>query len=113
MSKYNRQYYEKHREEKARWQKEHRPKLRERQRRRKQEFVMQKGGKCEKCGYDSNYAVLGFHHLNGRKVKGKRQELASENPQTDKFNIDEVVLVCSNCHGEIHHPEFQILKVSP
>ena len=110
MSEYNKEYYRNHREEKLQWQRENRPRIRENQRRRKQEFVVQKGGRCEKCGYDRNYAALGFHHPNSRK--GNRRELASENPQTDKFNIDEVILVCRNCHIEIHHPELQVLKVS-
>jgi hypothetical protein len=110
-SEYNKKYYAEHREQKLKWQRENRSRIRENQRRTKQEFVMQKGGRCEKCGYDNNGAVLGFHHFNGRKVKGKRTELASENPHSKQFNISEVILVCSNCHGEIHHPEFQVLKV--
>ena len=29
----------------------------------KQKAIEYKGGKCEICGYDKNYAALEFHHL--------------------------------------------------
>ncbi len=31
---------------------------------RKYEYVIKRGGKCEHCGYDKNLAVLEFHHRN-------------------------------------------------
>jgi len=113
MSKYNKKYYAEHREQKLKWQRENKDKIRARQRKRKHGLVMRKGGKCERCGYDKNYAALVFHHPNGRKGawKGGVGLLSSEDPQNSAFHIDEVVLVCENCHKELHYPELQILKV--
>lgn len=31
---------------------------------RKYEYVVKRGGKCEHCGYDKNLSALEFHHRN-------------------------------------------------
>ena len=61
------------------------------------------GNKCSVCGYDKCSEALEFHH---------------KNPETKEFNIsgfhclswekiqeelDKCILVCSNCHREIHY----------
>jgi len=110
MREYYKEYYQKNIElfrERGRRNKEKRI---ERTRKLKQKLVEQKGGKCERCGYDKNYAALVFHHPNERKGKmnKKRQGLIpSENPQSSKFDIKAVTLVCENCHKEIHFPDLQ------
>lgn len=62
----------------------------------------EKGGACFQCGYNKNYAALHFHHmtpadksftLSGTKVKLLQKE------------ADKCVLLCSNCHTELHHPQ--------
>lgn len=102
---YNQQYrmlhYEEMRQQKKKWIQKQRLQWRK----RKQQLVELKGGKCVRCGYSENYGALIFHHPNGRKGK------LSENPWNNKFNIEEVVLVCRNCHEVIHHPELQVLQV--
>ena len=82
-----------------------------RKRRKKQELVNLCGGKCSTCGYHKNYASLAFHHIN---------------PSTKSFNINQLnmnkypwkrilkevkkcILLCHNCHYELHHPELSIL----
>ena len=115
QKKYNRTYYIKHQDKIKRLSREYLPKQKANHRKRKLKQVELKGGKCERCGYDKNYAALVFHHPNGRKGgwKGGVGLLSSEDPQNSAFSIDEVVLVCENCHKELHHPELQVLKVSP
>lgn len=73
--------------------------------RRKQlrhEIVLYKGGKCEICGYDKCEAALEFHHLNPDE---KEFQLSSGNTcslEKMKKEADKCILVCANCHREIH-----------
>jgi len=106
MHEYMRNYYIKNKEAILDKQRQDPARQRGRKRKRKEELVKRKGGKCVRCGYDKNFAALVFHHPNGRKGSCARI-LPSENPASGKFNIDEVVLVCENCHKELHHPECQ------
>ena len=65
--------------------------------------VEYKGGKCEKCGYDKCIGALEFHHLDPSQkdfgIGGKRQTAAWG---TIKQEVDKCILVCANCHREIH-----------
>lgn len=73
--------------------------------------VEYKGGKCILCGYNRCVFSLDFHHLNPEEkefaISGNLKSFESL-----KSELDKCILVCRNCHGEIHaglHPE--ILKV--
>ena len=60
------------------------------------------GGKCSICGYDRCVDALEFHHKN---PKEKDFKLGSGNTMSWKEYKSEAmkcVLVCSNCHKEIH-----------
>lgn len=77
----------------------------DRQRVFKKKCVDYKGGKCCICGYDKYIGSLQFHHLD----PSKKDFSISEQRRTsvDRFNIvidelDKCILVCSNCHCEIH-----------
>lgn len=65
--------------------------------------VEYKGGKCEICGYDKYVGALEFHHLNpdekefGIALKGYTRSF-----EKVKKEIDKCIMVCSNCHKEIH-----------
>lgn len=63
-----------------------------------------KGNKCQCCGYDKCEAALEFHHLDpaqkdfnisDRDIKLNWDEIKNE--------LDKCILVCSNCHKEIHN----------
>jgi hypothetical protein len=62
------------------------------------------GGSCQICGYDKYIGNLVFHHLiPSHKTSGVSRLINS----TAAWSIilkeaDKCVLVCSNCHGEIH-----------
>ena len=63
--------------------------------------VEYKGGKCLICGYDKCLSALEFHHLNPNE---KDFQVSGKSISWDKIKneLDKCVLVCSNCHQEIH-----------
>lgn len=69
--------------------------------RRKIELVEYKGGKCEICGYDKSIRALQFHH---KSPKGKDFTISGKSYSKEKLikEVDKCILVCSNCHIEIH-----------
>ena len=75
----------------------------ERQRKLKKEMVDYKGGKCERCGYDKYIGALEFHHLNPEE-----KDFTLSHLKIYSFNqviideLDKCMLLCSNCHREIH-----------
>lgn len=74
-----------------------------RRKRVKEKLVEYKGGKCEICGYDKCVSALEFHHLDPTK----KDFGIGNKGNTMKFNrikeeADKCMLVCSNCHREIH-----------
>lgn len=62
-----------------------------------------KGGKCQKCGYDKCIQALDLHHLNPNE---KDFNISDKNIKLDweiiKKELDKCILVCANCHREIH-----------
>jgi hypothetical protein len=74
---------------------------------RKKEAVALKGGKCTICGYNKNIAALEFHHINGKDISWKKERNFLR-WRYDKFieELEKCTLVCSNCHVEIHHPQY-------
>lgn len=66
-------------------------------------LIEYKGGKCEICGYNKNIAALEFHHLDpSQKEFGLTGNTYSLERQ--KAEADKCILVCANCHREIHNP---------
>lgn len=73
----------------------------ERQRNIKKELIAHKGGKCHVCGYDKYFGALEFHHLdpNAKEFTLSNKLAAVE---TMKKEADKCVLLCANCHREVH-----------
>jgi hypothetical protein len=59
-----------------------------------------KGGKCVKCGYNKYYGALDFHHIDPNTKDKKLTAITSFDEIKDE--LDKCILVCSNCHREIH-----------
>lgn len=69
--------------------------------RKKQLLVDYKGGKCQNCGYKKSIGALEFHHINSEE-KEFTISASSFSFERLKKEVDKCVLVCSNCHIEIH-----------
>ena len=70
-----------------------------------------KGGKCCVCGYNKSQRALSFHHVN---PKEKEFDLSSRGLTRSweriKKEIEKCVLLCANCHMEIHDGITQLPK---
>jgi hypothetical protein len=74
----------------------------------KKYLVKYKGGKCEKCGYNKCIEALQFHHKNPlEKDFAISAQLKLSDFDMDKYKeeVDKCILVCANCHAEIHAEE--------
>jgi len=69
-----------------------------------------KGGKCQICGYNKCLQALEFHHLD---PKGKDFPLSGSTKSWDniKKELDKCILLCANCHREIHANITQLPQV--
>lgn len=76
---------------------------------RKQKAVEYKGGKCEKCGYDKCIAALEFHHPDPTQ----KEFIISRKWSFEKIKneLDKCVLLCSNCHKEVHWDNKSLRKL--
>lgn len=80
---------------------------------RKLEFIDYKGGCCELCGYKKNIAALDFHHINSNEKEFNidARVLANSNYEKLKKEVDKCMLLCANCHREIHNENSDIDSV--
>jgi hypothetical protein len=68
-----------------------------------------KGGKCQICGYNKCLDVLEFHHLNtSEKDFGISQKGYTRSWIKVKIELDKCVMLCANCHREIHAGVLQL-----
>jgi hypothetical protein len=74
----------------------------ERSHRLKERSVAYKGGKCVVCGYDKCLAALDFHHLDDTKKDFSIAACKLSNFEKVRVELNKCILVCSNCHREIH-----------
>ena len=78
---------------------------------RNREFIKEykKDKKCEVCGYNKFPRILSFHHKNRvKKDKGVNFLMKSlKNLDVIKKEIDKCILLCPNCHNELHLKEIE------
>jgi hypothetical protein len=69
----------------------------------KRKAVDYKGGKCELCGYSKCVSALEFHHRDpDKKDFGISTSGCTRSWEETKQELDKCVIVCANCHREIH-----------
>ena len=69
----------------------------------KKQALAYKGGKCEICGYDKCQAALDFHHKQPSEKDPRWKIMRSWTFAKLKNELDKCMLVCKNCHAEIHY----------
>ncbi len=76
---------------------------------RNREFIREykKDKKCKICGYNKFPRILIFHHKNrNEKDKGVNFLMKTlRNLEIIKKEIDKCILLCPNCHHELHLKE--------
>jgi len=64
------------------------------------------GGKCSVCGYNKCLAALEFHHIDPTKKNKDLKNLTANGSLMDiLIELDKCILLCSNCHRELHWNE--------
>jgi hypothetical protein len=77
----------------------------------REQLKIANGGECMICGYSKCIAALQFHHREPKDKKfsitdflwGKTSGFNKEDFENEVLKCD---LVCSNCHAEIHYPDY-------
>jgi 5-methylcytosine-specific restriction endonuclease McrA len=68
----------------------------------KRKCVEYKGGKCFVCGYNKFQGSLDFHHVNPKEKDFGIARVASNSFESLKGELDKCILLCKNCHYEVH-----------
>lgn len=69
----------------------------------KQECINYKGGKCILCEYNKCNSALEFHHTNPQEKDFHISDSGAHKLTNKiKLELDKCILVCANCHREIH-----------
>ena len=62
-----------------------------------------KGAKCALCGYNKCQEALDFHYIDPRKKDfGLSERGLTRSWEKIKKEIDKCILLCANCHREVH-----------
>jgi len=74
-------------------------------------LIEYKGGKCAICGYKKYAGSLDLHHVNETdKEFSLSTEGLTRSWERTKAEADKCILVCANCHREIHAGVTQLPK---
>jgi len=92
----DKRYYEKNKE------KVYKRKM-NRRKRLKEEAIVTLGGKCKICGYKKCSAALEFHHHENNKEGNISTLLKNESRQKLLKETKKCILLCANCHREVHN----------
>ena len=60
------------------------------------------GNKCYLCGYCKHPKILQFHHKDGENKEFSLSEKKGCNIEVLKKEAEKCMLLCPNCHAEIH-----------
>lgn len=74
---------------------------------RKIKLIRLHGGCCNQCGYRKNYAALAFHHLDpeNKVFNIDIRKCSNTNWKTLLQEVEKCIVLCHNCHAELHHPD--------
>lgn len=72
---------------------------------KKLRMIAYKGGCCIRCGYNKSPRALHFHHLDSQAKEFTLSNSRVYKWDTLKAELDKCVLVCANCHAELHEEQ--------
>jgi predicted nucleic acid-binding Zn ribbon protein len=77
-------------------------------------FIYELGGCCSICGYNKNISALEFHHKNpnDKLFNLDSRTFSNRNIEIIKIEINKCILICSNCHQEIHNPHLNFDNIN-
>ena len=77
---------------------------------RRSNLINKLGGKCSICDYSKNYAALVFHHKDPseKSFSLDMRSCSNRQPKVLESEAAKCLLLCSNCHMEIHHPTYKV-----
>lgn len=78
----------------------------------KEQAVKYLGGGCQRCGYNKCIRALEFHHTDPTQKDYGISNYGVLSWEKVKIELDKCILVCANCHREIHE-EIDNRDVSP
>ena len=79
---------------------------------RKLELIRARGGSCSICGYNNNLSALTFHHISEEKnFKLDMRSLSNRTFQVVLAESKKCILVCHNCHAELHNPHLDLASL--
>lgn len=80
---------------------------------RKLALMKVRGGRCSVCGYKKNLAALTFHHKGcSKKFKLDMRSLSNRKLNYILTEVKKCILVCHNCHAELHNPRLDLAFLS-
>ena len=68
----------------------------------KEQAIADKGGRCEICGYDRYRGALDFHHVDPTQKGAEWTTVKKWSKDRRNKELAKCVLLCSNCHREVH-----------
>jgi general stress protein 26 len=68
-----------------------------------------KGNKCILCGYNKSKRALCFHHVDESQKLFTISSSHCHSWEKIKKELDKTVLLCSNCHMEVHEGLVNVL----
>ncbi len=77
--------------------------VKKRRKKLREQARIYKGGKCIICGYNKYLGALDFNHLDPAKKKfGISMQGLTKSWKEIMKELDKCVLICANCHREVH-----------
>ena len=71
------------------------------------------GNKCQICGYDKCIQALDFHHVNPEEKEFDFKDNTNRSWQTTRNEIQKCILLCANCHREVHAGLIDLNSLTP
>lgn len=75
--------------------------------RKKEKLIKQLGDKCSRCGYNKCIKALEFHHIDPNNKSFNISGSLHLSMEILSSEVKKCVLLCSNCHREIHYLEHE------